>query len=136
MANQDKIKFSIRVDSNLVQLLDESMELGNANSRTELIEDAIRFYLSFLTSTKIEDYLLQSLSSVITSAVRDSENRMARMDFKLAVALYELTQILAYTNGGIDEDTMRRLHIRSIEEVKRINGALRYEDAVKYQSGG
>ena len=36
---------------------------------------------------KAENYLLQSLSSVITGMVQDSENRIARMDFKLAVEI-------------------------------------------------
>ena len=136
MSNSTKTKFSVRIDSKLVSQMDACLEAANARSRTELMESAIEFYMGYLTSGRIENYLLQSLSGVISSTVKDSENRMARMDFKLAVALYELTQILAYTTGGIDDDTMHRLHIRSIEEVKRINGALRYEDAVRYQQGG
>lgn len=44
--------------------------------------------------------------------------------------------ILAYTSDAIDDETMRRLNMRSMEEVKHLNGAIRYENAVKIQRGG
>ena len=99
---------------------------------TELIEDALRFYLGFLTAQKAEDYLLQSLSSVMTGTVQDSENRLARMDFKIAVELSKLSQVIAYSHD-IDEDALKRLHLKCLEEVRRINGAIDFESAYKYQ---
>ena len=83
--NAEKTKFSIRVDTDLVELADTYIRSSTVKNRTELIEDALRFYLGFLTAQKAEDYLLQSLSSVMTGTVQDSENRLARMDFKIAV---------------------------------------------------
>ncbi|MCD8241412.1 MAG: ribbon-helix-helix domain-containing protein, partial [Lachnospiraceae bacterium] len=85
--NEEKMKFSVRVDTGLVELADTYIRDSTVQSRTELIEDALRFYLGFLTAKKAEDYLLQSLSSVMTGTVRDSENHLARMDFKIAVEL-------------------------------------------------
>jgi metal-responsive CopG/Arc/MetJ family transcriptional regulator len=125
MSNADKSKFSVRIDKKLVELIDEQLERADARSRTELIENALRFYLGYLTSKRIEDYLLKSISSVIISTIRDTENRLARMDFKTAYILDKLTHVIAYTSDDIDEETMRRLHIMSIEEVSRLNGAIR-----------
>ena len=88
--NAEKTKFSIRVDTDLVELADTYIRSSTVKNRTELIEDALRFYLGFLTAQKAEDYLLQSLSSVMTGTVQDSENRLARMDFKIAVELSKL----------------------------------------------
>ena len=130
--NADKTKFSIRVDTELLKLADHYIADSTVQNRTELIEDALRFYLGFLTSRKAEDYLLQSLSSVMTSTVRDSENRIARMDFKLAVELSKLAQVIAYTHE-VDGEALRKLHLKCLEEVKRINGAVDFESAYKYQ---
>ena len=130
--NADKTKFSIRVDTELLKLADHYIADSTVQNRTELIEDALRFYLGFLTSRKAEDYLLQSLSSVMTSTVRDSENRIARMDFKLAVELSKLAHVIAYTHE-VDGEALLKLHLKCLEEVKRINGAVDFESAYKYQ---
>ena len=130
--NADKTKFSIRVDTELVALADAYIKDSTVRNRTELIEDALRFYLGFLTSEKAEDYLLQAISSVMTGTVQDSENRLARMDFKVAVELSKLSQVIAYTHD-VDEEAMKRLHSKCVDEVRRINGAIDSENAYKYQ---
>ena len=130
--NAEKTKFSIRVDTDLVELADTYIQSSAVKNRTELIENALRFYLGFLTAQKAEDYLLQSLSSVMTGTVQDSENRLARMDFKIAVELSKLSQVIAYSHD-IDEDALKRLHLKCMEEVRRINVAIDFESAYKYQ---
>lgn len=130
--NVEKTKFSIRVDTELLELADAYIRDSTVQNRTELIEDALRFYLGFLTTKKAEDYLLQSLSSVMTGTVQDSENRIARMDFKLAVELSKLAHVIAYTHD-VDEEALHKLHLKCLDEVKRINGAIAFEDAYKYQ---
>lgn len=130
--NADKTKFSIRVDTELLELADAYIRDSTIQNRTELIEDALRFYLGFLTSQKAEDYLLQAISSVMTGTVQDSENRIARMDFKLAVEISKLAHVIAYTHD-VDEEALYKLHLKCLDEVKRINGAIEFEDAYKYQ---
>ena len=131
-ANADKAKFSIRVDTQLLELADSCIGNGAARNRTELIGDALRFYLGYLMAGKAEDYLLQSLSSAVAGTVQDSENRLARMDFKIAVELSKLSQIIAYTHD-VDGEALQKLHVKCVEEVKRINGAVEFEDAYRYQ---
>ena len=105
-----------------------------ALSRTEMIEDALRFYLGFLSAEKAEDYLLQSLSSMLGGTVKDSENRLARMDFKMAVELAKLCHVIAYSHE-VDEGDLQKLHAKCVEEVSRINGTVLFEDAYRYQRG-
>ena len=128
----EKIKFSIRMDEELVRTADAYVQEGMALSRTEMIEDALRFYLGFLSAEKSEDYLLQSLSSMLGGTVKDSENRLARMDFKIAVELSKLVHVIAYTHD-VDEAALGKLHLKCLEEVRHINGAVAFEDAYKYQ---
>lgn len=63
---------------------------------------------------------------------QDSENRLARMDFKIAVELSKLSQVIAYTHD-VDEESLNRLHVKCVDEVRRINGTVKFEDAYHYQ---
>lgn len=54
------------------------------------------------------------------------------MEFKIAVELSKLSQVIAYTHD-VDEEALRKLHLKCLEEVRRINGAVDFESAYKYQ---
>lgn len=127
-----KVRIGVYMDKELVDRADELLQYADARSRNEFVADAVKFYIGFLNSRKAEHYLLQSLSSVLTSTVHDSENRLARMDFKLAVELSKLSHVIAYSHD-VDEGALHKLHVKCVEEVKRINGAIEFEDAYRYQ---
>lgn len=57
---------------------------------------------------------------------------MSRALFKLAVEVGALTHMAAAIND-IDDDTLQRLRIMCVDEVKRINGIINFEKAVRYQ---
>ena len=74
------------------------------------------------------------MPSVLTSTVQDTENRLARIDFKIAVELSMLAHMIAYhSESQIDESEFRKLHAKCVEKVKRLNGAVELSDAYKYQ---
>ncbi len=83
---------------------------------------------------KIENYMLTTISSVMHATVKDSENRMARAMYKLAVETSKLSHVIAYSHG-VDEQALGKLQAKCAEEVKRINGAVRFEEAYQYQQG-
>ena len=125
-------RVGLYLEQEVLDLCDSLLGLAEVRSRNEFVVEALRFYCGYLTSKKAEDYLLQSLSSVMTGTVQDSENRIARMDFKLAVELSKLAHVIAYTHE-VDEEALHKLHLKCLEEVKRINGAIDFESAYKYQ---
>ena len=125
-------RVGLYLEQEVLDLCDSLLGLAAVRSRNEFVGEALRFYCGYLTSKKAEDYLLQSLSSVMTGTVQDSENRIARMDFKLAVELSKLAHVIAYTHE-VDEEALHKLHLKCLEEVKRINGAIDFESAYKYQ---
>lgn len=102
------------------------LEEANARSRNEFVTEALKFYMGYLTARKAEDYLLQSLGSVIAGTVYDSENRIARMDFKLEVELSKLCHVIAYTHE-VDSESLEKLHVKCVDEVRRINGAIDFK---------
>ena len=62
-----------------------------------------------------------------------AENRMARAMYKLAVETSKLSHVIAYSHG-VDEQALGKLQAKCAEEVKRINGAVRFEEAYEYQN--
>lgn len=78
--------------------------------------------------------MLSTISSVMHSTVKDSENRMARAMYKLAVEISKLSHVIAFSHG-VDEEALQRLQAKCSDEVKRINGAVSFEDAYQYQRG-
>ena len=128
----DKIRIGILIDKEVLKLADDLLDLADVRSRNEFIAEAVKFYAGYLNSRKTENYLLQSLSSVLTSTVHDSENRLAKMDFKLAVEISKLSHVIAYANE-IDEKVLDKLHEKCLEEVRAINGAIDFKRAYRYQ---
>ena len=129
---KEKVRTGFYIEKEVLEMADSLLPAANVRSRNEFVTEALKFYCGYLNSGKAEDYLLQSLSSVLTSTVQDTENRLARMDFKIAVELSKLSQVIAYTHD-VDEESLNRLHAKCVEEVKRINGAVDFEDAYRYQ---
>lgn len=130
----EKVRAGFYIEKKLLEMADSLLTTANVRSRNEFVIEALKFYCGYLHSGQAENYLLQSLSSVLTSTVQDTENRLARMDFKIAVELSMLAHMIAYhSESQIDEATFRKLHAKCVEEVKRLNGAVELDDAYKYQ---
>jgi hypothetical protein len=58
-------------------------------------------------------------------------DRMAKLLFKFSVE-QAMMQVLAYT-CEIDENTLNKLRGYCVMECKRINGAVTFDDAVRFQ---
>ena len=126
------VRIGIYIDKELLALCDKNLVRANARSRSELISSALHFYLGYLGAQDSQDYLLRSLSSVISATVQSSEDRMARMYYKIAVELSKLSHAVAYSHS-IDPKDLRRLQAECQNEVARINGAVLFEDAYRFQ---
>ena len=130
--NKDKVRKGFYIDQELLEQVDSLLQTADVRSRNEFLNQALKFYIGYLTSEKIENYMLATISSVMHSTVKDSENRMARAMYKLAVETSKLSHVVAYSHG-VDEEALRKLQGMCAEEVKRINGAVKFEDAYRYQ---
>jgi len=128
----EKVRKAFYIEEDILEQVDSLLQQADVKSRNEFLNQALKFYIGYLTSAKIENYMLSSISSVMHATVKDSENRMARAMFKLAVETSKLANVIAYSQE-IDEESMGKLHVRCMEEVKRINGAVKFEDAYEFQ---
>lgn len=64
--------------------------------------------------------------------VKTSESRLTCLLFKIAVEMAKLESMLVVIYN-MDEEDMRRLYLRCVNEVKKINGIIKMEDSIKYQ---
>ena len=98
-------------------------------SRNDFIRDAVDFYIEYLRHKNSVKFLTPALESVISSKIRDSEDRLARLLFKLAVDQNLLAHIVADTYD-FNSDAVDEQRIYSIREVKETNGTLRVDEIV------
>ena len=129
----EKVRKAFYIDEELLEQVDTLLGQADVRSRNEFVNQALKFYIGYLTSEKIENYMLTTISSVMHATVKDSENRMARAMYKLAVETSKLSHVIAYSHG-VDEQVLRKLQAKCAEEVKRINGAVKFEEAYEYQN--
>ena len=104
---------------------DRLAEEQGKKSRNAFIREAIEFYCAWLEKEHIEKFLLPSLESVISAKIRDSESRMRKVEFKTAVQIAMLTQMLTDYCQYSDEEieAMRESAVRRVMET---NGSLRF----------
>lgn len=100
-------------------------EEHNKKSRNAFIREAVDFYCAWLEKEHIEKFLLPSLESVLTAKIRDSESRIRNVEFKLAVQIAMLTQMLT-DNYQYSDDELEALRESAVRQVKETNGSFRY----------
>ena len=81
----------------------------------------------------VRDLLWQVLFS-LKGIIAESDNKQNRMLFKLAVEMSVMMNLMAATQN-IDKISLERLRGECVKEVKRLNGAFSFEDALDWQKG-
>ena len=132
---REKIKFALRISPETQQLVKEMCPRDNCQTQNEFIERAIRFYAGYISGRDATAYLPPALTSVLRGTVQDTENRICRLLFKLAVELDMVMNVLA-AGMEISEDVLRNLRSRCVQNVKKTSGSVTLDKAVEYQRGG
>ncbi len=104
-------------------------------SRNAFLREVVDFYFAYHDRTHIDKFLTPALESVISAKLRDSEERMARLLFKLAVG----QNMLAHIAGGdyqYDDFELGALRAECIRELKETNGTLDVQEIYRTKGGG
>ena len=117
-----------------LDVIDKLVRENNSRSRSDFLETAAQFYAGYLSGQEATAYLPPALVAAMRGTVQDSENRIARLLFKLAVEINMMMNVLAAGMEISDED-LKTLRARSIREVKQTNGRISFKDAIDYQRG-
>ena len=90
------------------------------------------FYIGYLSQKENVNYISPMITETVKAEMKGTEQRLARLLFKVAVELGKLSHMLAAASD-VDEETLRNLHTMCVNEVRKINGIIDYADAVKFQ---
>ncbi|MBP3267396.1 MAG: hypothetical protein J6M07_03605 [Ruminococcus sp.] len=132
MAFDNKIKFPLWIYPQTKEDVKNHYKYDNCKSQSEFIEKAISFYIGYLDEERSVSYISPMITETVKATIKGTEQRLSRLIFKVAVELGKISNILAAVND-IDDETIRQLQAMCVNEVKKINGIISYEDAVEIQ---
>lgn len=128
-----KQKLAVYFHPEIVKEIEFYYRDNNCSSKTEFIENAVKFYLGYLKEEDNINYISPMITETVKAQIKGTEQRLARLMFKVAVELAKLSNISAAVND-VDDDTLSKLHEMCVLEVRKINGIIDFEDAVDYQN--
>ena len=107
----------------------KSDELGI--SRNEFIRDAVEFYLEWLSRESTEKFLTPAFESVISAKLRDTEDRLSRVLFKIAVEQNVLARIILEDGHYVyEKDFVEQIRRHAVQHVKETNGKVSIVDLI------
>lgn len=67
----------------------------NCFSKTEFIENAVKFYIGYLRQQEDVNYLSAMITETVKSQIKGTEQQLARLTFKMVVELGKLSHMTA-----------------------------------------
>ena len=123
---------SVWLRPDTIARMDSLLTLDNCSSRSEFIERAIRFYIGYLTSEDVSEYLSQALVTTLKGTMDENSNRQRALLFKLCVEVNMLCHTMA-AHYRADEIDRRALRAFAVREVKETNGQISFDHALDVQ---
>ena len=107
----------------------KSRELGI--SRNEFVREAVEFYLEWLSRECTEKFLTPALESVFSAKLRDTEDRLARILFKMAVEQNVLARIILEDGKYMyNADFVEQIRRHAVQHLKETNGTVSVLDLI------
>jgi len=131
MSNFERLGISI--DKRVADALERSWPKSSARNKSEFVEEAIEYYIAALNAKDTSRVLSPALQSVIRSSISMSEDRIAKVLYKQGVELAMLMHIIAATYD-FDPSTLDNLRKTCTQEVSRLSGKYKFDDAVAYEA--
>ena len=127
-----KEKTAVYFQPETMRKIEQEYKDDNCASKTEFIEKAVTFYIGYLRQQQEVNYLSPMITETVKAQIKGTEQRLARLMFKVAVELGKLSHMTAAIN---DDETLESLHAMCVNEVRKINRIIDYENAVDFQQG-
>ena len=131
---ENKKKFALWIHPSAMEKVERLYQLDNCRTKSEFIDKAVLFYTGYVSAEDGREYFPEVIVSTVQGSLDSFENRMASLMFKYAVELAMMMHVTA-ASFQVDEDTLSRLRGKCVNDVKRLNGRITFDDAVKYQKG-
>ena len=130
---KEKERFVIYLYPETLEKVKELYRRDDCRTQSQFVEKALRFYIGHLLADDDASYLPNAMLSTMKSIVAESENKISRTFFKVAVELAMVHNCFAYSHQDITAESLAQLRESVEHEVKCTNGMLTLEDAVEWQ---
>ena len=125
-----KEKFAFYLTPEKKALLERRYQEDGSRSLTAFIENAVDFYLDYLSTNSAGLFLPASLKSYLDGRLGQLEDRLSSLTFKQAVEQDMVAGILADA-FQFSEDDLHRRRAESVNNVKKTNGRISLEQRVR-----
>ena len=132
MADNNKVKKGFWITEDMAREIDAYLQLDNCDSRSELVMNAIKFYIGYMNTKNASAFLPEALSAMLTGTLYGFAGRINSVLFKQGVDINLMGQIIAY-DTEIDDGEYERLRGKAIRDMKRTNGRISFKDALDFQ---
>ena len=130
--NENKNRHTIWLTDETWNVVKEHYRKDNCSAQNEYIEKAIQFYSGYLDTEQAYSYLPRVLAEMLEGKLDVLGGRIGKLLFKLSVEEAIMAQIVAY-GFNVDLDTLKKVRVNCIKDIKETNGEVDFEDAYKYQ---
>ncbi|OUP57762.1 MULTISPECIES: hypothetical protein [Oscillospiraceae] len=128
MSRKEKFAFYLTPEKKV--LLERRYQEDGSRSLTAFIENAVDFYLDYLSANSAGLFLPTSLKSYLDGRLGRLEDRLSSLIFKQAVEQDMVAGILADA-FQFSEDDLHRRRAESVNNVKKTNGRISLEQRVR-----
>ena len=125
-----KEKFALYLTPDMKARLERRYTEDGSRSLTGFIENAINFYLDYLSANNAGLFLPTSIKSYLDGRMGQLEERLSSIAFRQAVEQDMVAGILADAYQFSSED-LRRRRAESVQNVRKTNGRISLEQRVR-----
>ncbi len=117
----------------IIELCDDNLKYANVSSRNDFIEEAVKFYASFLNSKDNINFLNEVIENTLNNKLSLLEQDLSKTIFKMSVEISMMMNIIAATHN-IDNQTLIDLRNKCIKDVKESSGKISFDEIMKFQN--
>ena len=133
MNNEDKKKkVGLYLNDSTYIEVKQSYRKDGCRSLTEFMERAVIYYLGYVNSEYITDYLSPTIMSSVKAASDENTKRITRILFKLAVEMAIMNNLVA-ASLDLNEEQINILRHECEREVRKLSGDFNMNDAIRWQ---
>ena len=125
-----KEKFALYLTPEMKARLERRYTEDGSRSLTGFIENAINFYLDYLSANNAGLFLPTSIKSYLDGRLGQLEERLSSIAFRQTVEQDMVAGILADAYQFSDED-LRRRRSESVQNVRKTNGRISLDQRVR-----
>ena len=130
--NENKNRHTVWLTDETWNVVKGHYRKDNCSAQNEYIEKAIQFYSGYLDAEQADSYLPRVLAEMLEGKLSALGSRIGKLLFKLSVEEAIMAQIVAY-GFDVDLDTLKKVRVNCIKDIKETNGEVDFEAAYKYQ---